>query len=536
LIGRRKGLARQSADPRPHFAIAAGATTMPLDLKLYIELCNAFTEIDFFNVDSGLLPKISAKSQISTLLENGGVFVPRVYRQDYATPLQNNLSVFIARLQSESMSTIIANLEPFGAPLYQHDPKTTKTNVRPQLRRFLAVVSNLYRSFVSEKKRKSIDVPIVTETPPLAFFQSNGDLGPYTITSETMQREIGTPISVVSLPHSYADHPIVWCSLTHEVCGHDVVHADEKLVPELVTGIRTLFSPQGFDPNAEATGDALNALIWSYWIDEAVADVYGILNMGPTFALNLGAFFYAFLNSAFIRQRIKPQPVPSLRMQSLPDPDNEDRMDSHPTDILRLHLAIGVIENLAGLSATVRQAYISDIEAVAKAAANGATVQLQGAVEISHANWRNIDVQVPLAEAQEGARRVGAFIATAVLPALRNHTIQDIETWDDADEKAATTIADLILQNKSIVGMGDDAQLLAGATIAVLAKTGLYKPATALLNKALDDSYKTDPVWEGLSFDAMIDFSFLAALTKKPGKAPRKRLSGQARRKKKKKA
>lgn len=508
---------------------------MPLDLKLYVELCNAFSEIDFFNVDPGLLPRVSSKFQIGSLIESGSVFVPRVYRQDYTAPLQNNLPVFIARLQTESISTIIAALQPFGAPLYQHNPKTTKTNVRPQLRRFLAVVSNLYRSFVSEKKRKSIDVPVVTETPPLAFFQWDGEKGPYTITSDTMLREIGTPISVVSLPHSYSDHPIVWSSLTHEVCGHDVVHADEQLVPELVAGIRALFSPQGFDPNAEATGDALNALIWSYWIDEAVADVYGILNMGPTFALNLGAFFYAFLSNAFIRQGINPPPVPSLRTQSGPDPANENRMDNHPTDILRLHLAIGVIENLSGLSAAVRQAYISDIEAVAKVAANGAwSVQLQGAIEIFHANWRIINVQVPLAEAQEGARRAGAFIATAVLPALRNHTIQDIETWDDADEKAASEIASLILQNKSIVGMGDDAQLLAGATSAVLAKTGLYESATVLLNAALDDSYKTDPVWEGLSFDLMIDFSFLAALTKKSGRTPKKRLSGQPGRKKKK--
>jgi hypothetical protein len=494
---------------------------MPLDLKLYVELCDAFSKIDFFNVDSGVLPKVASKSQITSLVTKGSAFVPVLYRQTYAGPLQGSLPAFIIRLQSAPLGAAIAALEPFCAPLYQHNPATMKTNVRPQLRRFLAVVSNLYRSFLSEKKRKSIDVRVVTETPPLAFFQSDGEQGPYTITSEMMQREIGTPISVVSLPQSYRDHPIIWSSLTHEVCGHDVVHADENLVPELVTGIRALFCPQGFDPDAEATGDTLNALIWSYWVDEAVADVYGILNMGPTFALNLGAFFYAFLHSAFIRRNIPPPPIPSLRTTSGPDEDN--RMDNHPTDILRLHLAIGVIENLSQLSTAARQAYISDIEAVAKASVNGASmVQLQGDVEISHTNWRNIDVQIPLAAAQEGARRVGAFIATAVLPSLGGHSIQDIETWDDADERAANDITSRILQNKSIVATGDDAQLLAGATGAVLAKTGLYKSATALLNAALDDSYKNDPVWQGLSFDLMIDLSFMAVFKKSSRSAPNK--------------
>src|SRR6195952_4548992 len=181
-----------------------------------------------------------------------------------------------------------------------------------------------------------------------------------------MQRELGTATSVVSLPQSYRDHPIIWSSLTHEVCGHDIVHADEQLVPELVAGIRALFCPQGFNPYAESLeGDELNALIWSYWIDEAVADVYGVLNMGPTFAINLGAFLYAFINRSLVKFDRDPLPVPSLQTAS--GPGNDDRrMDNHPTDILRLHLAIGVIESLTGLSSDKKNEYIDDIKAVAK--------------------------------------------------------------------------------------------------------------------------------------------------------------------------
>ena len=507
---------------------------MPLDMKLYRELCITFSGIDFFGRDPGLLPKLSSKSQIAPLVTRGKAFVPNLYKDAYALPLQANLADLVIQMQNAPIADIVASLEPFLAPLYQHSPKSTKTNVRPQLRRFLAVISNLFRSFVNEKKRAAINVPLATENPPLAFFQSNGDQGPYTITSETMQRLLGMPIPVVSLPHSLRDHPVIWSSLTHEVCGHDVVHADPDLVPELVAGIRALFSPQGFHPDAAPAGDALNALIWSYWIDEAVADVYGVLNMGPTFALNLGAFFYAMTARFMLDNHAQPPPVTSLRMDSGPrDPQNGDNgMDEHPTDILRLHLAIGVIENLSGLSVAARQAYVSDIEAVAKSAANGATkIRLMGDVEISHTNWRTINVTVPLAEAQAGARRAGAFIATARLAALGNHTIQDIETWDDVDEKAANDIKARILQNQSVVAAGDDAQLLAGATAAVLERTGIYKSTSSLLNDALDDSYKRDPIWAGLLFDQMFSPGFFAALTKMSSETqPKSRRARQPRR------
>ena len=493
---------------------------MPLDIECYLELCDTFANIKLFEKDAGLLPNVSSRSGIAALIANSAAFVPRLYRLDYAQRLQDNLPAFMTRARLDP-DEIAIFLEPFCAPIYQHHPKAIKTPVRKQLHRFLAVVSNLYRSFTSERKRRSIGVPIVSETVPLAFFQSHGDNGPYTITSETMQRELGTATSIVSLPQSYRDHPIIWSSLTHEVCGHDVVHADEQLVPELVEGIRALFCPQGFDldpdPDATPLGDELNALIWSYWIDEAVADVYGILNMGPTFAYNLSAFLYAFI-SGFTGGA---SPRGSLRMSTGKGEDG--RMDNHPTDILRLHLAIGVIESLVRLSSGTKKQYIEDIKAVANVAANGETVvQLTGAVQISHDRWRDINIPVPLAQAQDGARRAGAYMATARLQALGNHSVQDIETWDDADEKTAVDVAKRIWDQKSIMGVGDDAQLLAGATMAVLDRRGLYASATELLKVALDDSYAKDPVWQGqgagqrLILDLMVDFDCLVAGSGKP--------------------
>jgi hypothetical protein len=49
--------------------------------------------------------------------------------------------------------------------------------------------------------------------------------------------------------------------------------------------------------------------------------------------------------------------------------------------------------------------------------------------------------RLPLATMVSAARAVGRFIATAKLAALGGCSIQDIDTWDDADDMAAGDIA-----------------------------------------------------------------------------------------------
>jgi orotate phosphoribosyltransferase len=100
-----------------------------------------------------------------------------------------------------------------------------------------------------------------------------------------------------------------------------------------------------------------------------------------------------------------------------------------------------------------------------------------------------------LSDAAAAARRVGKMLATDKFARLNNHSIQDIETWDDADEDIAQDICAKVLAGQSIVASGDDAQLLAGVTMALLQKPELYKVATKSLEEALDDSFDRDPIW-----------------------------------------
>ena len=136
------------------------------------------------------------------------------------------------------------------------------------------------------------------------------------------------------------------------------------------------------------------------------------------------------------------------------------------------------------------------IEAVAKLVAGGATeIGLRGRVEIGHANSMPVHTTMKLSDAADGARKVGKMLVTETFRALNGHCIQDIETWDDTDEDIAQEIVGRVLTQQSIVAHGDDAQLLAGVTLALLQRPERYDTATSLLNAALDDSFDRDPIW-----------------------------------------
>ena len=267
------------------------------------------------------------------------------------------------------------------------------------------------------------------------------------------------------------------------------MHADAGLLEEMVKKVQARAVAALPHRGAIMTTAALNALIWSYWMDEAAADVYGILNMGPSFALNLAGFLSAY------RARLRGQthagdPFVGIDAEVQPG----DIMDDHPIDLLRLYVAIGAVEGLKGLSAAKRNDYVASIEAVAKLVSIGVTeVGLHG-IDQGRRQGRP-DTNMKLSDAVEAARKVGKMLATEKFAALNNHCIQDIETWDDSDEVAAQDVCARVLAGNSIVRTGDDAQLLAGVTLALLQKPELYDAATKLLNAALDDSFDQDPIW-----------------------------------------
>ena len=472
------------------------SATPPINADQFTRLCERLAVIDLFGDGPPVPPwgDAATVAAVKQAINAGAPSLPLAYQTGYVMPLLQNLDS-VLRQAGDS-------IEPLAGAVYEHAPGGA---VQPELQRFLAVISNLYRSFLSRTKRAAANIPFaMPQDPPLAVFLHSGQDGPFTIPSDDTQQLFGGDVGVVSLPSTYRDHPVLWASLAHETGGHDVTHADAGLLPELAAGVQTLFGGGPVHAGRRPTSGQLQGLLWSYWMDEASADVYGLLNIGPSFAHNLAAFFAALNNRAV------GLPIPSLRTRS-GHPANDPALDVHPTDILRLHLAIGVIEQLSGLAQTTRDAYVSAVQALAQRCAQGAsTVEIQGHIAIQRDRWLPINDSLPLSGMQDAARSVGAYIATARLQALGGHSIQEIETWDDADELTARQIADTFARGDSVVDMGDDAQLLAGATLALVTQPDLYDQATRLLTAALDRSYATDPIWGASIRDPMyVRYQFL---------------------------
>jgi hypothetical protein len=185
-------------------------------------------------------------------------------------------------------------------------------------------------------------------------------------------------------------------------------------------------------------------------------------------------------------------------VSGFPASDPRQQLDLHPTDILRPYIGIGALETLTALSVDTRTRYVAQIEALTQSLAGVTHVKLAGNIA-----RQRLQARVPLAYLQQAARCVGGYIATARLQALNGHSIQEIETWDDADEANAQAVKTALHDAAPIAGLGDAAQLLAGATLALLERPSRYNSVTLALSDGLDESYRTDPIWGVPPLDAI---------------------------------
>ncbi len=197
--------------------------------------------------------------------------LPLCYQEIYGSKLVQNLLFVLQHAQSTGQPELIETLT--GA-VYHH----ANDELTLPLRRFMATLSDLYMSFLDAEKRAALELPLTEKLPPLASFQYRGDAGPFTLTTDIVQEMLGSTVGVVSLPGTYRAHPLLWGALSYETAGHDLLHADPGLLEELAETVQAQLDLSGFDPEV--------GILWSYWMDEAAADVYGALNLGPAFILN----------------------------------------------------------------------------------------------------------------------------------------------------------------------------------------------------------------------------------------------------------
>jgi hypothetical protein len=151
---------------------------MPVDLQSFTGLYEKMFAIDLTGVVDGVHPALKTVNNVRAATAKGAPFLPLVYRQQFHQPLDAALLSEMSKLQHQVKSGeqppeyMQAALEMLYGAVYQHGPKVTKVDTSAQLRRFLAIVSNLYRSFLDSDKRSAAGVRLVTNTPPLAVFLS----------------------------------------------------------------------------------------------------------------------------------------------------------------------------------------------------------------------------------------------------------------------------------------------------------------------------------------------------------------------------
>ena len=450
----------------------------------YKELCKAFGDIWVLTQNTSwksITPWPPTGMAFGDCLDRGCKILPPGYKEAYLTPVRANVDSIaegINGLYNEKLN--MRWLEPYarsyvllhsdsilGAATAWSDPRTLFA-----VQRFEAVVADIFESFIT--KAHSPVFSLLNRTikrPPLVTFAPEPSFGPATLNADKLRGLCGPgvsstqlDISVVSQPAGYADFPMLWGVLAHESGGHAVTHAVPGLCDELkrvVVAVRGL-SEQGKE-------------FWADWAEEAIADVYGLLNVGPSFALSLAAWLTMAKQEKTIGCTI-------VIWQGI-------LVDPHAPDILRLYIARGVVEALTALYAS-KAAWLSAIDR-AIASANTPDILIDRGDPSHPATW-------PLAEAGRDAVAIGAALVTAKLKSLGDHSIQEIETWSDDDEKVALNVKAAAQKGRVLTGLDtNDAHLIAGATMALSEDASLYAMLNRRLGEAFHHSYLTDTVFNG---------------------------------------
>ncbi len=276
---------------------------------------------------------------------------------------------------------------------------------------FQEVVSDLYEGFLSAEDRRGVKPPDHGVTPPLIRW-GPAETGPYTWPANATAT-FDVTAAVVSLPAANAGGGLLaWPALAHETAGHDILDADDGLREELAGAVKKQLLAAKMDPAV--------AGYWSERIDEAAADVLGVLNMGPSAAVGLVGYFRA-LNGVW-------RGTPELRSVGREE-------DPHPADIARAYLA----------AETVRLLSFAGAERWAD--------RLIAETDRDLERIRFGDVAVSAGVAKASAAVVARAIVKTRMTSLEGKALGEIQDWRDRDE---TIVAALRGQMKDrVVGDGD---------------------------------------------------------------------------------
>lgn len=436
---------------------------------------------NFVNMDGCIRDAIEARLDSETGPEDPDVYqdlmnrlqacqerLPAIYQEDVCIPYINKLK----RIGQNGFNKILRR-DPFKigeASLMLDIAQAILQNGEGYLQKatdaYQEVLSDLYDGFLSEEDRIGVKKPDLSVLPPLAKWGCPDD-GPYTWTAASTQYfGFGKRTAIVNLPPAHARLGILaWAALGHETCGHDILDADDGLVPELANALQVELED----------GDVGSILpsYWSYRIDETASDVLGMLNMGPAAGIALVGYFRA-LNAAAGKEPILGNIGP------------RDSNAVHPVDILRGYLA----------AAITRQLEFSDRDEWAKAIEMEVDKDLR-AIRLGSARTGFIDISPDYA--RRSAEIVAETLVHGKVDALEYHSLGEIQNWRDEDEWTMMELRSLLTRTGPLPNLYAEgvyaAHAVSAAVIAALAGDGPISIIFDRMQGILKAMHDANPSW-----------------------------------------
>jgi hypothetical protein len=420
------------------------------------------------------------------IIESGYRRLPPIYEDPFLNPLKKlatevDYDLILERLHAGGNGP----WSDWMASIAQRQPGPLQKATQA----FEETISDLYDGFLSLEERRGVKPPDHQTVSPLVKW-GNPEAGPYTWPATTGSR-LGMEMSVVSMPPAYAKNIALWAALGHETGGHDILHADEGLLAEIAALVENRVLEAGKKKPLKGSFAEVNgrrvpvtefaAQYWKRCIDETASDVCGLINLGPAAGVGLAVLL-----------------IP-IRNGTLPTVNHVE--DEHPIDALRILLAAEVVRDIPDLELSLAQTWNKSLNAVAdRYIPDTSRFALYSLDSTGNPYW---EVVVPYEPMQETVRVVASTIAFAPLASLENHSLSEINTWSNSDERLTARLAQDFLsgQTPSLApgpaGETVYAAHVLSAAVLALANGAPIEPTSERATQALVELYNQNPVWRG---------------------------------------
>lgn len=408
--------------------------------------------------DGRAVPQLPRYQQLLSEFYAAMAQLPEKYQQAVAAPC-------LWILNQLGPSGYAANLpNPQYAPLWESTLAVLQAGLgfeKAATEAVQEIVSDLYEGFLSEEDRRGIKSPDRSTLTPLVKWGASRR-GPYTFTSDAMA-PLGLQAAVVNLPIGNARAGLIsWPSLSHETAGHDILTADDGLISEARELVGSTLASQGLSEHAQ---------YWMARLDETLADVVAVLNLGPTAVLGFVGHFRA--QRSFV--------LGSPRLTTY-----EGTSGRYPPDILRAFLQVEVVARLS----------FSDAAAWADALRRELEQDLVTPIVIM---GKAVD--------SEQERSVCAVVAEVLsgskLRALSGHALHELQNWRDRDEAATDDLRRILAAETPLPSQYQEgyyaAHALAAAVTAAAQKNGDPVRLMGRLRTMLVDMHRNNPIWNSRS-------------------------------------